>query len=472
MPLILGTNSIKDTGYDVANSCRFNRGDSPKMSKTLGTPSDADKFTFSAWVKLTDFGTDRFILSLYTDDNNETAINFENGNSINFYNYISGSYAGRLVPSQKLRDPSSWYHLVAVFDSGNATAGNRMRLYLNGSEITSFATDSNPSQDQDSKNASGVTCVVGRAGTDDYNFGGYMAEVCFCDGQAYAASDFGEFDEDSPTIWKPKDVSGLTFGNNGFYLDFEDSSNLGNDVNGGTDLTEANLAATDQSIDTCTNNFATFNPLLTYPSAPPVHSQGNLQVVTVNADPGYFGSSSTIGITQGKWYAEFKPTATSGSGNPYEIGVSINPAEFARNGATATYAYDSNIWGYYAASGKVYHGGGSSSYGNTFTINDIIGVYLDLDNHKLYFSKNGTIQNSGTGISLTTGETYFFLVSDLGGDVTTFQANFGSPPFSISSGNTDANGYGNFEYDPSSGTFDSASKNFYALNTKNLAEFG
>ena len=112
MPLILGTNSIKDTGYNVANSVRFNRGDSPKMAKTLGTPSDADKFTFSAWVKLTDFGTDRFILSLYTDDNNETAINFENGNSINFYNYISGSYAGRLVPSQKLRDPSSWYHLV------------------------------------------------------------------------------------------------------------------------------------------------------------------------------------------------------------------------------------------------------------------------------------------------------------------------------------------------------------------------
>ena len=445
--IILGTNSIKDTGYNVANSCRFNRGDSPKMSKTLGTPSDADKFTFSAWVKLTDFGTDRFILSLYTDDNNETAINFENGNSINFYNYISGSYAGRLVPSQKLRDPSSWYHLVAVFDSGNATAGNRMRLYLNGSEITSFATDSNPSQDQDSKNASGVTCVVGRAGTDDYNFGGYMAEVCFCDGQAYAASDFGEFDEDSPTIWKPKDVSGLTFGNNGFYLDFEDSSNLGNDVNGGTDLTEVNLAATDQTTDTCTNNFCVFNPLDVSGDAETSFQEGNLQ--STHASASYAQARASFYLTTGKWFWECKPTTI---GAAFLVGLVGN-----------NYAGGSGSRRNYNSNGRKYMDGSSTTYGATYAVNDIISVALDLDNGTLIFYKNGASQ----------GTAYTDMLSAIPSDgwvpnvllyQSVAQLNFGSPPYSESGGNSDGNGYGNFSMAVPSG--------YYSLNTKNLAEFG
>ena len=465
MPLILGTNSIKDTGYNVANSVRFNRGDSPKMSKTLGTPSDADKFTFSAWVKLTDFGTDRFILSLYTDDNNETAINFENGNSINFYNYISGSYAGRLVPSQKLRDPSSWYHLVAVFDSGNATAGNRMRLYLNGSEITSFATDSNPSQDQDSKNASGVTCVVGRSGTDDYNFGGYMAEVVFIDGSALTPTSFGEFDEDSPTIWKPKDVSGLTFGNNGFYLDFEDSSNLGNDVNGGTDLTEANLAATDQSIDTCTNNFATMNPLDNY-YANSTFSEGNLKIATVSGNAAY--NPATFGLTQGKWYFEVKPTSCGDAQERNIIGIS--------NQSPVAAGYDGSIvigdgFGL-RGNGKMWDGSSETSGWNSFDEGDIVSVAIDFDNGKFYTATNGTYGNSSNpstgsnGYSFTVGTKPWFPGVNCRetSQTATFELDFGSAPYAISSGNADANGYGNFEYAVPSG--------FYSINSKNLAEFG
>ena len=131
-----------------------------------------------------------------------------------------------------------------------------------------------------------------------------------------------------------------------------------------------------------------------------------------------------------------------------------------------------------AYNGKVRNNNGDITYGNTFAINDIIGVYIDLDNSKLYFAKNGTVQNSGTGISITAVAStplgvYLPAISWNDGSTTgTCSLNFGSPEFSISSGNTDANGYGNFEYDPSSGTFDSASKSFYAINTKNLAEFG
>ena len=468
MPLILGTNSIKDTGYAVANSCRFNRTDSPKMSKTLGAPSDADKWTFSAWVKLTDFGTDRFILSLYTDDNNETAINFENGNSINFYNYISGSYAGRLVPNQKLRDPSAWYHLVAVFDSGNGTAGNRMRLYLNGSEITSFATDSNPNQDQDSKNADGVTCVVGRAGTDDYNFGGYMAEVCFCDGQAYAASDFGEFDEDSPTIWKPKKVSGLTFGNNGFYLDFEDSSNLGNDKNGGTDLTEANLAATGQAVDSPTNNFCTINPLYfrTGRTAATI-SEGNLKCVHSDSG-GNTPAWGTFLLTAGSWYWEVKVSV----GNYSYIGIwqpEYNDGDMsdALDGIVI-YRQDGNKQAETAAT--------AASYGDTYTGgSDIVSVAVNCDTGTIWFAKNGTWQNSATEAEIEAGTTtnsaytgksfskgIIPSISAYSG--ATHEYNFGNPTWSLSSAVSDENGYGSFEYSVPDG--------FLAVCSKNLGSDG
>ena len=469
MTLILSGNVTSATaaGYEVANSCMFNRTDSPKMSKTLGTPSDADKWTFSAWVKLTDFGTDRFILSLYTDDNNETAINFENGNSINFYNYISGSYAGRLVPNQKLRDPAAWYHLVAVFDSGNGTAGNRMRLYLNGSEITSFATDSNPNQDQDSKNASGVTCVVGRAGTDDYNFGGYMAEVCFCDGQAYAASDFGEFNEDSPRIWQPKDVSGLTFGNNGFYLDFEDSSNLGNDVNGGTDLSEANLAATDQMLDTPTNSFCTLNPLEAV-TATTTYAQGNLAGTTSNA------ARATFAVNKGKWYWEHKFVNKEDMGGVMAYAKTDGSSWFAPN----AYTVNALIQG--SNPELTLNGTEQSSWSGDGTPdalvdNDILNVALDCDNNRIAFGVNGGWLNatdgsgewSGTTLnyySITTGYDYSPAFRTGSGTNRVSHMNFGSPFYSISSGNADANGYGNFEYAVPSG--------FFSLCSKNLAEYG
>jgi hypothetical protein len=481
--LIPGTNSIKDTGYDVANSARFDAGNTEYIQRTYGTPTNAKIFGLSWWIKMSGdpvSGTGQFDLwGERTNSSNRVFMGIDGVGQFDFFEKNGGSNVLELETSRLFRDNSAWYHFLLLGDSTQGTASNRIKLYVNGVQETSFVTETYPSQDYEFRLALNSTKYFGRIGlgsqlSNNY-FDGYLAEVAFVDGTVTAHTDYGEFDEDSPTIWKPKDISGLNFGNNGFHLDFEDSSALGNDVSGNdNDFTVNNLTSVDQSTDTCTNNFATLNPLVTYPAAPPVHSEGNLQVVTVNADPGYFGSSSTIGVTQGKWYAEFKPTNSTG-GLPYEIGVSIDPAEFARNGATATYAYDSNIWGYYANGGTVYHGGSSSSYGDSYTTNDIIGVFLDLDNHKLYFSVNGQIQNSGTGISLTTGKTYYFIVSDLGGGVTTYQANFGGPPFSITSSKTDANGYGNFEYSPNDdggSSFDGAAKNFYALNTKNLAEFG
>jgi len=472
--IILGTNSIKDTGYEVANSCRFNSGDSAYLHKSTSSGTNT-KFTFSAWIKRSSSGSNYpRILGSYTDGSNYLRLNWNratDGEQLHLYS--EASTAAQLLTNRSFRDPSAWMHIVVAVDTTDGTADDRMKMYINGVQETSFATRANPGQNDNFKinNGSSTLTIGKKEGADSDYFDGYMAEVHYVDGTAYAASDFGEFDEDSPTIWKPKEASGISYGTNGFYLDFKDSSNLGNDANGGTDLTEVNLAATDQSSDSPTNNFATLNPLNVPTSNAPVMSEGNLKTITMNADPGYFGGTSTIGMSQGKWYAEIKDTDDNGVGC---FGITFNPGEVARNGASFSAQIEDSF--VYANTGKIYSsatGTSGSSYGNTFTDGDIIGIALDMDNNKLYFSKNGTWQNSGnpesgatgTGaISITANETYFFYLTDVGGTLGTYECNFGSPPYAISSGNADANGYGNFEY--------SVPSNYYSLCSKNLAEFG
>ena len=299
------------------------------------------------------------------------------------------------------------------------------------------------------------------------------------DGTVVAPSSFGEFDEDSPQIWKPKDVSGLTFGTNGFYLDFEDSSNLGNDANGGTDLTETNLAAADQAVDSPTNNFATLNPLYMPTSTDPVFSEGNCQVVSQSASSKYFGGAATVGLTAGKWYWECKLTNLNSAGSL--IGIHNNPAELVRNNydLTTFIAYGHGL----KEDGKHrYNTSGTqviADYGDSYTDDDIIGVYLDLDNNLIYWAKNGAIMDSGTGEAITAVSTtgaYFPTVTDTGTNAATWQLNFGGcSGFAVSSGNTDSNGYGNFEFSPNDGggsSFDSAAKDFLAICSANLGSDG
>ena len=470
MPLILPGNVASATagGYEVANSCRFNRGDSPGLTLTQSSPTDNNKWTFSCWFKIGALtSAEGWLFLAYSDSTNMSALRMNgsgDSHTLAFWDYQS-AYTGRLVTNRSFRDPSAWYHVVCVWDSDNGTAGNRMRMYINGTEETSFSTDTNPDSGQSTiMNTSSQGLEVGRSNAESAYFDGYMAEVVFIDGTAYAASDFGEFDEDSPTIWKPKNVSGLTFGTNGFYLDFEASDNLGNDANGGTDLTEVNLDATDQATDTPTNNFATLNPL--YKLANITFSEGDL--VQTNSGSWQTGLS-TIGVSSGKWYWECKFSATTDAEHGF-IGVCKTDA--GEENTIILTGNSVNSWGYENTSGykndsTVYATGSYASWG----VGDIVGCYLDLDNLKIYWAKAGAIQNSGTGIAITAG-TYVCGISSYYG---TMQMNYGNPAFAITSGNTDAKGYGNFEYSPNDGgasSFDSAAKDFLALNTKNLAEFG
>ena len=285
MPLILPGNVASATAattYSIANSCRFNYADDPYLSFTPSSAMDTKKWTISFWIKKADIteSTSGTRVIGFNDGSNEDFVEFFYDPAYDVLKFDAGD--GRLVTNRIFRDSAAWYHIVAVWDSANATAGNRMRLYVNGVEETSFATDTNPSLNDDAAiGGTGSPIWIGGDETSR-NIKGYLAEIAMCDGQAYAASDFGEFDEDSPTIWKPKDISGLTFGTSGFWLDFEDSSALGNDVSGNNNdfAVTSGLLAVDQATDTPTNSFCTINPLDNYYAAS-TFSEGNLSLIHI-----------------------------------------------------------------------------------------------------------------------------------------------------------------------------------------------
>jgi len=462
--IILGTNSIKDTGFDVANSVRMNRGSSDYFRRTNNTAGTSDKIgTYSGWVKRSTTTLDgMFFEGKDLAASNYTQIYFQGSGALTIYS--SGGMD--LVTTSLHRDPSAWYHVCVAFDTTQGTAANRVKLYVNGTQVTSFATETYPSQNSTIYfGVNGDQQAIGIREDGALLWNGYMAEICYVDGQALAQTDFGEFDEDSG-IWKPKNVSGLTFGNNGCYLDFQDASNLGNVVAGNsTDFTENGLTAIDQSTDTCTNNFATMNPLDNY-YASSTFAEGNLKITT-NASNQTF-NTGTIGLSTGKWYWEAKLVQAGGE---EAIGITdiVSTGTGIYGGKTA------NNYSFKGNNGDIRNNDSNSSYGSAYAQDSIISVFIDLDNNKLYFAIDGTLQNSGTGHSITAPAStstgfYFPMVGDVDTDSVIWECNFGSPSFAISSGNTDGE-YGNFEFSTTI-TGDGASKTFKAINTKNLAEYG
>ena len=457
------------TVYDVANSCRFDDGSSPHMTITPGSNGNTKIFTASFWVKRGNFtGSEQEIISTYSSGSDNTTIRFLDTDALDFVDYQSGSAVLKLVTTRVFRDPSAWYHIVCNIDTNQAVEANRAKIYVNGVQETSFSTNTIPAEDATIKWNSTYAHYIGNNGNSGAYFDGYLAEVCVIDGTAYAASDFGEFDEDSPTIWKPKYVSGLTFGTNGFYLDFEDSANLGNDANGGTDLSETNLAATDQSVDTPSNSFCTINPLVVrIGRTAPTLSEGNLKCVHSDSG-GNTPAWGTFLLTAGKWYWEVKVT----TGNYSYIGIwqpeyNNGLMDDALNGIVI-YRQDGYKQAETAAT--------AATYGDSYTGgSDIVSVAVNCDTGTIWFAKNGTWQASATEAEIEAGTTtnaaytgksfskgIIPSISAYSG--ATHEYNFGSPPYSISSGNADANGYGNFEYSVPDG--------FLAVCTKNLGSDG
>ena len=480
MLLILGTNSIKDTGFNVANSCRFNSGSSDRLYKSQST-GNQKTYTFSFWIKRSILSAQENIigarygtLGRYAflrwngDDPDKDKLEFHSG----IYSTSSTSTSMSFKTNRLFRDVSAWYHIVLAVDTTQGTESNRVKIYVNGVQETSFTTATYPGVNQNHFfNISTTTLEIGAQNSDSY-LNAYMAEFCLIDGQQLAPTDFGEFDEDSG-IGKPIDVSGLTFGTNGFYLDFEDSSALGNDANGGTDFTVNNLTAIDQTTDTPTNNFATLNPLDVFDDDGRTLSEGNLNFTTSSGNNGNI--SGTLAVSgSGKWYFETKILAQSGStGSSAKFGIvgirDLNKST-PDSAGNAYYIY---------SDGRKEDGANTTNSAHPgYVLNDIVQVAFDLDGGNVYFGLNGNWGNNSGSFNQTFGNaTAFFTSINTGGfwsaylnknvtadNVLTLSANFGSPSFSISSGNTDGDGYGNFEYAVPSG--------YYALNTKNLAEYG
>ena len=446
------------------------------LSRTSTATGSATKATFSAWVKRSGISNDYpRLLSILPSANNAFEIFFRNTDILEIKVKFNGATRADLQTNRVFRDTSAWYHILVSVDSTSGTADDRVRLYVNGVQETSFGTRVNPDQNANMKiNASGETSQIGAeiANSSSNLFNGYMNNVAWVDGTALTPTSFGETDSASG-IWKYKSPSGITWGTNGFHLKMDNSANLGLDSSGETNNFTLSGDGR-QAKDTPTNSYATLNPLDNFYSAS-TFANGNTSQTSNASNYGWV--VSTLGITSGKFYAECKQTGFSGSSNYNLIGVASY-----QNTTTAQFLGESAGSASYYAQGEIYNGNGTDIGSMpTYTTNDIIGVAVDLDNNFIYWHKNGVYINSGNptsgssgtgGLALTASSStslgaYFFGSGDYGTSLVVNNSwNFGNGYFgttAITSAGSNGNG-SLFEYDVPSG--------YYALNTKNINTYG
>jgi len=430
-------------------------------------------WTFSAWVKRCGLGAVSYLYSQGSAGNNYIAIYFGSADDFRVYNEASSSQTLYFRTNRLFRDLSAWYHVVVRCDTTQATEADRFKIWINGVQETSFSSASYPAQNSDTNMNAATRERIGvyhpGGSSPNYYWNGYMSHVSMVDGQALAPTVFGETDSTSG-IWKFKGPSGVTWGTNGFHLKFENSGALGTDSSGqsNTFSVSGNLK---QALDTPSNVHATLNPLINI-GTDTTYSEGNNTASSDTAN--YRVSPSTLAVSSGKWYMEFK--AVSGGFGSIDACVGVLPTD------TVFSTSSNNLNAYtngssYGSHGQVKQSGSGTLYtGSTYADGDIVGVALDMDNNKLYFHKNGTYQNSGvptsgstgTGaVSIASGKEYYFACSTIAsGGTKVFSANFGNGYFgttAISSAGSNGNG-SLFEYDVPSG--------YYALNTKNINTYG
>ena len=423
---------------------------SAKLSRTTAAPTSADIGTVSFWLKRSAIDqNNHYIISNYTDGSNYGYIRFKSGDQLQAYGTQSND---EKRTNRVFRDTSAWYHIVLRVDTTQGTAADRVRLYINGVQETSFSTNTNVSQNTDyDLFKSGGTMIIGhiQSGTATY-LDGQLSHFHYADGQSYAPTVFGETDATTGT-WKPKTNPGISqanYGNNGFFLKFDNSANMGLDSSGNShNLTTSGTII--QTKDTPANVFATFNAL--EPTSNLTFSNINN---TLTSGAGSKGVPSTLAVSSGKFYFENKLGSSAGN---VVTGIAQDNS-FTYVGSSST------SYGHY--NGNIYNSGSTTSYGGSASNNDIVGIGLDLDNNKMYVSINGTWQNSanpssGTGGHTINAGTYHFAAS--GDNSQSWNANFGNGYFGttiVSSAQNPDDGNGIFEYDPPTG--------YRALCTKSI----
>ena len=473
----------KSGDYEIANSLRFEDGDSAYLKRT---PSAGNRktWTFSAWIKRGNLGIDIDLLHAYADSGERSQLVFAADDTIKFD--FDDYTANRLTTTQVFRDASAWYHIVLAVDTTQGTAANRVKIYVNGNQITSFSAAAYPSENEDGHINSAIQHEISSYDGSGGYLDGYLAEVNFIEGAAKVPADFGETGDYGE--WKPIKYAGA-FGDEGFYLDFKSSGvgtagsgTVGADRSGnGNHWTSSGLAATDQMIDTPTNNFCTLNPLQKFVTNVPTQTEGNLKTICGSVNTGSKHCiAGTMGMTSGKWYFEVLIGDTTNSHFSH-IGVA-NSDDQLFTGLLNTIANSGNVpwdgaygWGFDGYNGNKEHNNSQASYGSQVSLGDIIGVAVDMDNGKIWFAENNTFLNSGDPAAgsnaayTNVAGTILPVVSTQDGATAFVTMNFGQDS-TFAGGDTsgasasDGGGIGDFYYAPPSG--------FLALCASNLSDTG
>ena len=429
--------------FAIEQSLRFNSADSTYLYRTPSSAGNQRTWTWSVWLKRGSLGTEQ---NLFTpqyggDGSNENQLQFLADDTFRIYD--SGGTWLLFDTTQVFRDPSAWFHLVIAVDTTQATSTDRFKLYINGVQVTVFDQSLYPVQDRQLGWNSAVRHDIGRyaQGASKY-FNGYMAEFHMVDGTALDHEDFGEFDDSG--VWRPIEVSGLTYGTNGFYLKFDPSATngIGHDHSGnGNNFTPTGFTTsgtgTDVMSDTPTNNFMTWNPIVprtdqTYTWLG-VLSEGNLKGtnsgVTYNAEN--FGT--ILLPSSDKYYWEC--TALANVSGEYRFGCVA---------ASAKGSPDSNTGLVYRSSGVVYLNGSPTTSESSWTTNDIISFAADIDGNTLKTYKNGTLEGTYTSF-FQSGKQYsaYFFCDESGSSNKQWILNAGQREFAYPPGTASATSYFN-----------------------------
>ena len=430
------------------------------LTKTNSGGGSETKGTFSAWIKISELGDDNVIFHELESSGNYFSIKLKSGDFLVEAQNNSSAFIN-IRTNRVLRDFSAWYHIVVAIDSTQSTAANRIKIYINGVQETSFSTATYPPVNQNCKiNQNNEVQTIGGAGASEY-FDGYLSHVYWVDGTAYAASTFGSTDS-ATGQWKINTSPSLTMGTNGFTIlkdgktITDQSANSNNFSLGGGTLTK--------SEDCPSNNFPTLNFLVPGAKTP---IYGNLHIEALYGS--WKNNSATFGLTKGKWYYEFKLNQLT---NYAQIGI---VSEFDMAMQNSYWGNAGKGYAYNSGNGQYYNNSSGNSYGNSYTASNYMACAMDLDNNKLYFAKDNTWQNSGNPASGSTGTGAISISQQAGYDLwfpalsvnhCGVDANFGNGYFGTSAAGTnqDANGNGKFKYTPPSG--------YFSINTKNIKEFG
>jgi len=446
--IIPDSNSASTGGYEIDNSLKLENDNAEQLYYTPSSAGNLKTWTYSCWFKRTELSYNMMLFGA-----NDTYVYFETDDTLKLR--FTGTYV--FDTARVFRDTSAWTHIVVAVDTTQATEADRIKIYFNGEDQAGlFANDSFPAQNTNTSwNNTLVHYVAGWA-TSSFNPSCYLAEVYNIDGQKLEATDFGEFDEDTG-IWKPKAYTG-SYGTNGYHLDFENASDLGT-VAAGTQhsFVKSNITSVDQALDTPTNNFCTLNPLIVY-GYPCTISQG--AVKAVDNSVGLGGAAGTVAVNKGKWYWEFQTNGGNTIIGIQDIEADTTAADNAHETAYTMGLYLLQEYNYVNDSGGGRNDGAVSGF--VHANSNFYGIALNMDDNEIEYYVNGV--KKGPTFSLDAlSDLYVRPFVSSASSILYF--NFGAIyPDPISTGNADANGYGNFEYAPPSG--------YYALCSKNLAEFG